>query len=106
MASNKNPQPDKTRLDKDVSSPSTTAPGDGPADTTDPTEEATSVTPDKAAAAEGGNLTVNAVLPVERPEAPAAKRGKDRIEKYERARPNGDLVTVEHNIDTGETKVV
>ena len=106
MATSKNPNPDKTRLDEDVKSPSTTAPGDGPADTTDPTERATSVSPDKAAAAKSGAQTVNAVLPVEEPAAPKGKRSKDRTEKYTRRAPNGEMVTVEHNIDTGETRVV
>lgn len=94
-----------TRLDKDNTKPSTTEPGDGPADTTDPKERASTVGGDKAAAAADGHLTVNAVVPVEPvPDAPAVE-GKARIEKYKATRPDGTEVTVTHNLDTGETKV-
>lgn len=97
-------QPKQTRLDSDTTKPSTTAPGDGPADTTDPTEQASTVGGDKQAAAEAGHLTVNAVVPVE-PQPTAAREGKDRVEKYKATRPDGTEVTVTHNIDTGETSV-
>jgi hypothetical protein len=101
MAARKNPG--ETRLDTDVTKPSTTAPGDGPADTTDPTETAHSVTPrpgDEAVTVG----TVNAVVPGEKATEPERK-GKDRIEKYKSVRPDGTEVTVTHNIDTGETSV-
>lgn len=103
MAAKKNPT--ETRLDKDVTSPSTTAPGDGPADTTDPSETAHSVTPrPDAEALKVG--TVNAVLPGEKVEEAAPVAEKDqRIEKYKATRPDGSEVTVTHNIDTGETSV-
>jgi hypothetical protein len=66
--------PKETRLDEDVTQPSTTAPGDGPADTTYPSERASSVGGDKKAAAEDGHLTVNTVVPVDAPaEAGPAK---------------------------------
>lgn len=105
MAARSNPK--ETRLDKDVTKPSTTAPGDGPADTTDPTERASTVGGDKAAAAQDGHLTVNAVVPVEGPSDEDAPEGskEHRIEKYKAVRPDGTEVTVTHNIDTGETKV-
>ena len=96
--------PKETRLDKDITKPSTTAPGDGPADTTDPTEQASTVGGDKQAAAEAGHLTVNAVVPVE-PQPIANREGKDRIETYKATRPDGTEVTVKHNLDTGETSV-
>lgn len=103
MAARQNPK--STTLDEDVTKPSTTAPGDGPADTTDPAETAHSVTPRPGPEAikEG---TVNAVVPGERVEAvePVAKKDQ-RIEKYEATRPDGTVVTVTHNIDTGETSV-
>lgn len=103
MAAKKNP--DKTRLDDDVTKPSTTAPGDGPADTTDPSETAHSVTPQPGAEALAVG-TVNAVLPGEKAEDAEPKAKKDqRIEKYEATRPDGSKVTVTHNIDTGETSV-
>ncbi|MFJ2848322.1 hypothetical protein [Streptomyces rubiginosohelvolus] len=104
MAMSKNSTPAETRLDGHVDAPSTTAPGDGPADTTDPDERATSVTPDKGAAALAGHGTVNAVLPL--PKKTAAKRaGKDRTETYTAVRPDGTEVTVERNIETGESSV-
>ena len=31
---------------------------------------------------------------------------KDRLELYAATRPDGTVVTVEHNLETGETKVV
>lgn len=94
-----------TKLDKGTTKPSTTQPGDGPADTTDPNERAVSapVKPGTEAQKVG---TVNAVVPA--PEKPAAekKASKDhRVEKYEAVKPDGTKVTVTHNIDTGETKV-
>lgn len=104
MATSKNSTPAETRLDDHVDAPSTTAPGDGPADTTDPDERATSATPDKGAAAQAGHGTVNAVLPL--PKKTAAKRaGKDRTETYTAVRPDGTEVTVERNIETGESSV-
>lgn len=92
-----------TTLDSDVTKPSVTAPGDGPADTTDPTERATSVTPQPGdeALAVG---TVNAVKPLPEVEEPEAET-KPRIEKYEAVKPDGTKVTVVHNLETGETKL-
>lgn len=92
-----------TTLDEDTTKPSVTEPGDGPADTTDPTELATSVTPqpgDEAIAAG----TVNAVKPVKRAAAKKAS-SKERTEKYEAIKPNGEKVTIVRNIETGETSV-
>lgn len=96
--------PDKTTLDEDVTKPSTTAPGDGPADTTDPTERAVSVPtrPGPEALAAG---TVNAVQPAPKAPKAATSKRKDRIETYPATRPDGTTVTVTHNIDTGETSV-
>lgn len=31
---------------------------------------------------------------------------KDRIERYEATKPDGTVVTVEHNLETGQTKIV
>lgn len=94
----------ETRLDKDVTKPSTTAPGDGPADTTDPTETAHSVTPrPDAEAIKVG--TVNAVVPGEKVEPVEVDEKSQRVEKYKATRPDGTEVTVTHNIDTGETSV-
>jgi hypothetical protein len=97
--------PSETRLDKDNTKASTTAPGDGPADTTDPEEFASTVGGDKKAAALAGFGTVNAVVPLPRRDAAPREAGKDRVEKYQATAPDGSTVTVTHNIDTGETSV-
>jgi len=103
MATRKNTE-ETTTLDSDITKPSVTAPGDGPADTTDPNERATSVTPQPGEEAFKVG-TVNAVLPL-----PAVEEAADdtdpRIEKYEAVKPDGTKVTVERNIETGESKTV
>lgn len=94
-----------TTLDDDVTKPSQTAPGDGPADTTDPSEQATSVTPtpgDEAIAAG----TVNAVRKTPKKAAPRRRKDEDRVEEYTLRRPDGKLAHVKRNIDTGESEVV
>jgi hypothetical protein len=92
-----------TTLDSDVTKPSVTAPGDGAADTTDPTEIAVSVPPQPGPeAVEVG--TVNAVKPVKRTVA-ERDSSSDRTEKYEAVKPDGTKVTVTRNIETGETSV-
>jgi hypothetical protein len=103
MAAKKNPE--KTTLDEDNTKPSTTAPGDGPADTTDPEERASSIIPQPGPEALKVG-TVNAVQPVPA-EAQADKVDpKDaRIEKYKATRPDGTEVTVTHNLETGETSL-
>lgn len=93
----------KTTLDSDVTKPSVTAPGDGPADTTDPTERATSVTPQPGEEAFAVG-TVNAVKPLPKAKAPA--KGKERTETYEAVKPDGSTVKIERNIETGESKIV
>lgn len=107
--------PEETRLDADVTTPSTTAPGDGAADTTDPTEQASTVGGDKLAAAQAGHLTVNAAVPVEGLQTrsfsdasldeDSGRNGSGRIETYPAMRADGSTVTVTHNLDTGETSV-
>ena len=94
-----------TTLDSDVTKPSVTAPGDGPADTTDPTEQAVSVPPrpDEEALKVG---TVNAVQPApEQPKPSTRSKAKARTEEYEATKPDGEVVTVVRNIDTGETQI-
>lgn len=107
----------RTTLDDDITMPSKVEPGDGPYDTTDPTEIATSVSPDKAAAARAGFGVVNAVLPLEmvpgnihpsevdRANGTDSGGGDARTETYDVLGPNGRLVRVTHNMDTGETNV-
>lgn len=96
--------PKKTRLDSDNTAPSTTAPGDGPADTTDPTERASSVTPMPGPEALKVG-TVNAVQPIPSDPEPKRDSKSDRIETYKATKPDGSEVTVKHNLDTGETTV-
>lgn len=102
MPAKKNPE--TTTLDEDVTKPSNTAPGDGPADTTDPTEVAHSVTPRPGPEAIKVG-TVNAVVPGEKVEAAQVAEKDQRVEKYKATRPDGTEVTITHNIDTGETSV-
>lgn len=91
--------PETTTLDSDITKPSVTAPGDGPADTTDPAEIAVSVSPQPGAEAIAAG-TVNAVVAVT-PEVVERDGSADRIEKYKATKPDGTVVTVTHNIDTG-----
>jgi hypothetical protein len=93
----------ETKLDDNVTEPSTVQPGDAPADTTDPTEEASTVIPQPSAAAlkEG---TVNGVLPITREKKSA--KGKDRFEEYDAVKPDGSTVRIKRNIETGATEIV
>jgi hypothetical protein len=96
------------KLDADVTKPQQTLAGYAPADTLDPNERATSVTADKGAAALAGFGSVNAVVPLPEPERPrqsAEGDQKDRTEEYQQPGPDGKLVTVRHNLDTGETTI-
>ena len=97
--------PTETRLDKDVKTPSTVAPGDAPHDTTDPNEVAHTVTPQPSPEAIAAG-TVNGVLPGKPLEQAAGVPEKDqRVETYKATRPDGTEVTVTHNLDTGETSL-
>jgi hypothetical protein len=95
-----------TTLDSDLTKPSETAPGDGPADTVDPTELASSATPDKAAAVQAGAGTVNAVVKSGSTRRKTAAKASTRTEKYTATKPDGTVVTVERDIDTGASKVL
>jgi hypothetical protein len=103
MATRKNTE-ETTTLDSDITKPSVTAPGDGPADTTDPTERATSVTPQPGEEAFAVG-TVNAVVPLSKAAEPEEVKDP-RVEKYEAVKPDGSTVTVERNLETGESKLV
>ncbi len=95
-----------TTLDDDVTKPSVTEPGDGPADTTDADEVATSVTPDPGDEAVKAG-TVNAVRKTGTRKKVAAKsKDEPRVEKYTQVRPDGKLAHIERNIETGESKIV
>lgn len=93
-----------TRAEKQNTKPSTVAPGDAPADTTDPSEIVSTVggRPGPEALAAG---TVNAAVKVGEVEAAPEPSGKGRVETYTAVRPDGTEVTVTHNIDTGESSV-
>lgn len=96
--------PTETKLDDNVTEPSTVAPGDAPHDTTDPTEHASTVTPQPSAQAlkEG---TVNGTLKLDGP--PVAESGdEDRIEEYDAVKPDGTVVRIRHNIDKATTEIV
>lgn len=108
LADKADPAPEETRLDDNVTEPSNVAPGDAPADTTDPTERASTVLPQPSPTARKVG-TVNSVLPYEAPdglEDEDEDEREHRVERYPAIRPDGSRVEVEHNIDTGETRLV
>lgn len=88
--------------DSDLTDPSRTAPGDGAADTTDPTLVAVSTPPQpsREAIATG---TVNAVTMMPAPAPPPRDDSHDRFEDYEVQYPNGDIGMMRHNLETGVT---
>lgn len=94
----------KTTLDKDVTKPQKTAPGDAPHDTTDPTERASTVvpTPGPEALATG---VVNGAVPLPALPDQSAPAGDPRIEEYDDLSPDGKTVRVQHNLETGATRV-
>lgn len=94
-----------TTLDSDVTKPSVTAPGDGPADTTDPTERASTVTPNPGPEALKVG-TVNSVKPLPKAEEPAAPEGEARTEEYDVIGADGKPVRVRRNIETGKSEIV
>lgn len=96
-------RPKTTRLSTDVTKPQPTAPGDAPADTYDPKERASSVTPDKKTAAEAGHQSVNAVTKTG--DVTEVVPAGDRSETYTALDGAGNEVTVTHNYDTGVTSV-
>lgn len=77
----------------------------GPADTADPSVQVSSVTPRKAEEAKAGKPTADATVKVPQREAPARDDSNDRIETYATTGPSGEPLTVEHNLETGETTV-
>lgn len=94
----------ETRAEKQNTKPSTTQPGDGPADTTDPAEIVSTTVPQPGAEALRVG-TVNAAVKVGEIPDDEPVKGKGRIETYKATRPDGTEVTVTHNIDTGESSV-
>lgn len=92
-----------TRLDSDTTKPSVTAPGDGPADTTDPNERASSVRPNPGETALKVG-TVNAVVALP-PEPTPEREGGERTETYTATKPDGTEVTITRNLETGQAQV-
>jgi hypothetical protein len=97
--------PTVTRLDDNVTEPSTVAPGDAPADTTDPTEQSSTVTPTPSQEAIAAG-TVNGAIKIETPAKPKRDTKKDRHEEYDATRPDGTVVRIRRNIETGESSIV
>lgn len=96
-----------TTLDTDITKPSVTQPGDGPADTTDPLERASTVIPRPSAETiKSGAGTVNSQLPLEPIKEPARRKGDIRTEEYDAVDANGRTVRVKRNLETGESKLV
>jgi len=93
-------------LDSDLTRPSTSAPGHGPADTLDDRERASSSKsrPGPEAVTRG---TVNAVVSLGRtPEERTEWLPTDRIEREQVLDPDGELVTVERNLELGASRIV
>lgn len=99
--------PGTTKLDDNVTEPSTNSPGDAPADTTDPSEFASSVTPNPSPEALAAG-TVNAVLPIEPPAKVSDEdQDGDEFEEYEALKSdNRTKVQVRRNLRTGKSKIV
>lgn len=89
-----------TRLDDDNTKPSNTEPGDGPHDTTDPGEFASTVIPNPGPDALRAG-TVNGARPIPNPQGPAVKAepAEHRIERYTAFTPDGTQVEVVHDLD-------
>jgi len=82
--------PNATKLDTDPNGPATNAPGDAPHDTTDPSEQASTITPqlpNNAALAAG---TIVGALPVSSPPGVPEVDDKDvRVDEYDAVKPDG-----------------
>lgn len=93
--------PTETRLDTDVHAPATNAPGDAPADTTDPDERATTITPQVPSDEALKAGTILGAVPV--PAAVIAAQtgdGEDvRVEEYDEVTPTGEAIRVRHILD-------
>lgn len=90
--------PDETRLDTDVNAPATNAPGDAPHDTTDPTEQASTITPQPPNAEALAAGTILGAVPVPAVVVDQAE-GDERVEEYDAVDAHGVTVRVRHYID-------
>jgi hypothetical protein len=97
--------PDETRLDTDVHAPATNAPGDAPADTTDPNERASTITPQAPSAEALAAGTILGAVPVPEGVLPTVvpgvtgPDGEERVEEYDTVDPHGQPVRIRHFID-------
>lgn len=92
--------PKDTRLDTDPNAPATNAPGDAPFDTTDPTEQASTITPQIPNAQALAAGTILGALPVESPPGVARVDDADvRVDEYDAVRPDGTTVHVKLYLD-------
>lgn len=97
---------DKTTLDSDVTKPQVTAPGDAPYDTTDPSEFASTVTPQPGKEALKAG-TVNGAVPIDAPnQAVEVPEDEARFEEYDAVKPDGTKIRVRRNIETGASSIV
>jgi hypothetical protein len=92
--------PKETRLDTDVNAPATTASGDAPFDTTDPTENASTITPQVPSDEAIKAGTILGAIPVAAPAGVPDVDPKDvRTEEYDAIKPDGTKVRVRLYLD-------
>lgn len=99
--------PEETRLDTDVHAPATNAPGDAPADTTDPTERASTIVPQAPSAEALRAGTILGAIPVPDDavgQSVAGVTGPDggeiRVEEYDAIDPvTGAPLRIRHILD-------
>ncbi len=96
--------PKRTLAEQQITEPSTVLPGDAPADTVDPSELVSSRLPQPSVHASLVG-TVNSAVKYGEVASPRQAQ-EQRTERYAARKPDGSEVTVEHNIDTGESRVV
>lgn len=93
--------PTETRLDTDVHAPATNAPGDAPADTTDPTERASTISPQvpNEEALRAG--TILGAVPLPQQVVAQTSDGEDvRVETYDEVDPRtGQPIQIRHILD-------
>jgi hypothetical protein len=95
------PVVEETRLDTDVHAPATNAPGDAPADTTDPTERASTISPQAPSPEALAAGTILGAVPVPDPVLVRSDvaDGDVRVEEYEQLDARGLPVRVRHILD-------
>lgn len=97
--------PSETRLDSDVHAPATNAPGDAPADTTDPTERASTIPPQAPSAEALRAGTILGAIPVPDDVVPTVVHGvtgadgEERVEEYDTVDPQGNPIRIRRFLD-------